>query len=137
MINIYVAAPWAEKEYAKAVADQLKAAGFGIASRWLYFEKDAGNGLEIDEATLCQEALNDIEDVIGCDAFLLLNTQKRGEETSGKAVETGIAIATLKPIVIIGERTNVFHYLNMPRFATVEEAIVWMNSLVAVEASRA
>ena len=105
----------------------MVAAGFSVRARWLDFVKDAGaSGLALEGSTLRQEATNDIEDILFSDALLLLNLQDRGFETSGKAVETGIAIATLKPIIIVGQRTNVFHYLNIPFFPDVDDAIAWL-----------
>ncbi len=47
-----------------------------------------------------------------CDVFILLNTQKRGQETSGKAVEFGYALAMGKRCVVVGETSNIFHLLD-------------------------
>jgi nucleoside 2-deoxyribosyltransferase len=133
MIKIYVAAPWAEKAFkAKEAKEKLEAEGFIVTSRWISFheEKSADqSGLAYDKDVLIREAANDVEDVRDCDIVILLNTQKRGEETSGKAVETGMALAWFKPIIVVGQPTNVFHWL-MPIVDSVEDAIALIREWV-------
>lgn len=133
-VKIYLAAPWKDKELAKAAADKLAEAGYYITSRWHHVHADKpadSSGLEFDPTMLKQEALNDAEDVYAADVFLLLNTQKRGEETSGKAVETGMAMAWGKPVILVGEPTNVFHYLDIHKVSDIEGAIEVINTWVA------
>lgn len=112
-MKVYVAAPWAQKDYAKQVRDQLVAAGIECTSRWVDFkESTPGNGMSEHPNTMIQEAQNDFDDVKRADGLLLLNMQPRGSETSGKAVETGLALAWGKRVVMVGEPTNVFHHLS-------------------------
>lgn len=103
--SIYIAAPWAKKELAGNVRDKVVAAGIEVTSRWIDFPGDSH-----DPMVLREEAYNDWDDVLTADGFLLLNLQKRGEETSGKAVETGIALAVGKPVFMVGDRSNIFQY---------------------------
>ena len=117
MLKIYLAAPWTDKIIAQNAAEKFREAGFEITSQWLTSEDTD------DPEALKAHALRDISDLLSSNMLVLLNTQERGYETSGKAVETGIAIAWLKPIIVVGDPTNVFHYLNIPKVATVEEAI--------------
>ena len=130
--TVYIAAPWAEREYARTVRDQFEAAGIPVLARWLDWTPPEGeeptgtNGLDYSDETLRTEALNDLTDIVKTRIFVLLNTQKRGEETSGKAVEFGVALALAqiqpKGILVVGERTNVFQYL-VEQVDTVEDAI--------------
>lgn len=106
ILNVYIAAAWDEKDYAKEVRAQLDKAGIGCTSSWLDFEGD-----EHDPVVLRREALNDWADVLKGNALVLLNTQKRGEETTGHAIETGIALQAQIPIYMLGEPTTVFHYI--------------------------
>lgn len=115
-MKIFLAAPWAHRELANHAADKLRLAGFAVTSRWLTAE-------ETDEpAELIQQALNDAEDIIASDIVVVLNTQERGKETSGKAVETGIALGIGRPVIIVGARTNIYHYL-VECVLTVEDVI--------------
>jgi len=124
-IKIYIAAPWAEKAYAKEVSKDFRAAGFDVVSRWIDFhEGTSSDGLQLDPVKLQREALNDIEDVMAADILVLLNLQARGTETSGKAVETGMALAMGKDVVMVGGPTNVFHFLDTVRKVdSIEDAI--------------
>lgn len=121
--SCYIAAPWIAKIYAGEVRDKVFAAGINVTSRWIDFPGDSH-----DPVVLKSEAYNDWDDVLAADALFLLNLQKRGEETSGKAVETGIALATGKPIFMVGERSNVFQYCDeVAIFESVDAAIERMS----------
>jgi len=123
-LKVYIAAPWRERKYAQKTAQRFRDAGFEVTSRWLSEHLDKADSVDAAAPEVMRaEALHDIEDVVNADLFVLLNTQARGEETSGKAVETGVAIMTFKGIILVGERTNVFHWLEFPVVGTVEEAI--------------
>ena len=116
-MTIFIAAPWDDKKIAKEAAEKFRAAGIDVTSRWI----DQPDTDDPDE--LHKDALRDIEDIVDSHMLVLINWQSRGHETSGKAVETGIAIALWKPVVVVGLRTNIYHWLNMPVVDTVEEAI--------------
>lgn len=114
---VYLAAPWADRAEAREVRDIITSHGIEVNSRWL----DTHHTTE-EEAThevLSKEALNDVEDVLNCDILMLWNTQK----SEGKAVETGMALIAQKGIILIGDRSNVFHHLSFPQVSTLEEAI--------------
>jgi hypothetical protein len=121
MLRVYVAGPWAERDKAAAVAAQIQARGHEITHDWWNYD----GGEDQSEAFLRKCAYDDIFAVGDCDVLLLLNTQKRGEETSGKAVEMGMAYAWRKRILGVGIRgTNLFQYTDeVEWFPTVEEAI--------------
>lgn len=113
---IYLAAPWKDREYARTVRVQFQAAGVVVNSRWLDFK---GEEDVVKDATMKQEALHDIEDVVAADTVVVLNTSY----SEGKAAETGMALILMKGLVLIGKPSNVFHYLDFPKVETVEEAI--------------
>jgi len=125
MTRLYVAGPWAHKAQVNIEAQKYRDAGYTVDCHWLTLEDDD----EIDfNATEKQSyyralALKDVEEVLHSDAFIIINSKK----SEGKCVELGLAIALIKPVLLIGPRTNIFHTLNIPRFDTVEESIVWME----------
>ena len=117
--SVYICGPWAERPVARSVREKCRAAGLEVTSRWLDFLGDSH-----DPKILLEEALNDCDDVRRADVLLLLNLQKRGEETSGKAVETGMALEQGKTVFMVGAPSNVFHYHpRVRRFELVEDAI--------------
>lgn len=101
-MKIYVAAPWVRKAEARQAAEALLAQGHEITSRWKWL-----HGESEDQAVLAQEAQNDIDDIHEADALVLLNLEK----SEGKAVETGYALASYKPVIVLGGRSNIFHHL--------------------------
>lgn len=121
---VYLAAPWDMKDKAKEARKQFLDAGWTVTSRWIDY---AGTAVAT-ELELRQEAERDIRDIIRSNLLVLLNLQPRGSETSGKAVEMGFALAYGIPIIVVGEWSNVFHFLpEVTMVHTVEEAIKEAN----------
>ena len=107
-MRVYVAAPWDARPAASAYAQELQARGHEITREW--WKEEGTPGYELDEAHFRDVAVWDFVAVKTADVLVLLNSQRRGEETSGKAVETGIALAFGVPVIVVGGWTNVFHY---------------------------
>jgi nucleoside 2-deoxyribosyltransferase len=113
-VKVYVAAPWVCRREARVAAEALEADGFTVVSRWLYLHGDSK-----DAEILAREAQNDVDDLDASDALVLLNLEK----SEGKAVETGLALATGKPVIVVGARSNIFHWLPRVQIVnTVQEA---------------
>lgn len=104
MIRVYIAAPYQTLDTTKALAETLQAAGIEVTSRWL-FE---------DSAEMTDEwARKDLDDVRRADMLLALNLPGwENSGTGGRHVEFGYALALHKPVLLIGKRTHIFHYLN-------------------------
>jgi nucleoside 2-deoxyribosyltransferase len=125
--RIYLAAPWVRRDEARAAGELIEAAGHTITKKW-WEHRD----VPIDQADrhleLEQQAIEDLEGVFRAQVFVLLNLAT----SEGKAVETGLALAYGKPIILVGERSNLFHYLVNPAFRvpTIEEAIVLAGQIV-------
>lgn len=105
-MKIYVAGPWARKDEAARVAQQIEDMGHRITMDWWNHDHPW-------EATaaLRKSAQEDIQAVINADLMVVLNSQT----SEGKAVEQGIAIMQGMPIMIVGDRTttkNIFHHLD-------------------------
>ena len=122
MIKVYVAGPWQDRPAVRVVADRLREVGYGVECRWLDHDEIAEDDPKRDDY-LREQALHDIQDLLSADAMVYVNSRK----SEGKATELGIAIATLKPIIIVGDRSNnIFLNLNIPAFPNVDEAIHYM-----------
>jgi hypothetical protein len=101
--SVYITAPFPERDYAIEVMTALEQAGIVVTSRWLKAP---------DELT-DEHARKDLDDVAACDVLVVLNPvgwEERG--TGGRHVELGYALFAHKPIVLVGPRTNIFHYLS-------------------------
>ena len=122
MIKVYVAGPWQDRPAVRVVADRLREVGYGVECRWLDHDEIAEDDPKRDDY-LREQALHDIQDLLSADAMVYVNSRK----SEGKATELGMAIATLKPIIIVGDRrNNIFLNLNIPAFPNIDEAIHYM-----------
>ena len=128
-MKVYLAGPWIKGGDVLEASKQFEAAGIEITSRWL--ERVKGNTDPAYDYTkdplytapdAKEEATKDMEDVFNADMVVVINSAK----SEGKAVETGLALAWGIPIVVVGDRTNIFHYFDAPItevVGTVAEAI--------------
>lgn len=122
-MNIYIAAPWADRALMPDIATRIESAGYKITHKWWETE-DTPEGFPGTAATLRQQAINDVNGVKNADLVLVMNTAK----SEGKSLEQGVAICENKPIVIVGKRgefsKNVFHYLDNYQWVdTVDDAV--------------
>src|SRR5688572_142606 len=99
--SFYVAGPWADRENVRKITAKLQDAGYNITSRWLEVE-DVPEDDPRREEYLKQQAIHDLEDLIRADALFYVNSMK----SEGKATELGVALATMKPIIVVGDRSN-------------------------------
>lgn len=122
-MQLYLAAPWIDRELMPAIATKFETAGHTITHKWWESE-----GAPFDERrfqVLQLHAIKDYQGVIDADKLVLLNTAM----SEGKSVEIGIALASGLDVIGIGKAgefgNNVFHFL--PEFTwvdSVEDAIV-------------
>lgn len=126
-MRVYVACPWKHKHAAVATAQLLRAEGHEVTSRWHDIASNSvdSSGHDAPFEVCKQEAYNDITDVMLADIVLVLNI----ERSEGKAVEQGIAIARGIPILLVGTRSNVFHYVDsVTVVSTYAEALTRLKS---------
>lgn len=104
--QVYIAAPFPLKLQAERMRLLFLAAGAEVCSHWI---------TEPPEAQEChEEALHDLLDIEGADAFVVLNPRAWWEKgTGGRHVELGYALHDpAKHIVLVGAPSNVFHRLH-------------------------
>lgn len=100
---VYIAAPYPEREAAIQVMNQLEEAGFRVTSTWL----------KGDDELADKYARLDLEDIRRSQIVVALNPRHfHNSGTGGRHVEFGYALALNRPIVLVGERSNIFHYLS-------------------------
>lgn len=112
---IYIAAPYPLKDEALLLRRSLLVAGHPVVSRWLD-EQDENSART---ARLC------LDDVDAAAIVVALNPpQWANSGTGGRHVELGYALAKGKRVVVIGARTNVFHFhLDIEHADTVAAAL--------------
>lgn len=105
-MKIYIAAPYPCRDEAIAVMRHLESQGHYVTSRWLKAPDELAD----------EHARKDLVDVAEADLLLAINPAAFEDAgTGGRHVELGYAIAFDKQIVLVGRRSNIFHYLDFVR----------------------
>lgn len=115
VLSVYLAAPYGAREMIRAYADELRGQGIRVTSSWLDEQHDINPGTQgaavaLSDQQVDQHAQTDIREVRGSDLLVLFTAAAVGVEGGGgRHVETGIALALGKPVVVVGAPENVFH----------------------------
>lgn len=129
-MKVYLAAPWVDKQQAQEVADILVRQGHCITTRW-WEHRDVpgyrtGNETRDEMAELAEQAQLDLDGVLSADVFVLMNSTV----SEGKAVETGVAICSGVPVIILGKRSNLFHYCDMVELVDdIDQLLMCLDSM--------
>lgn len=102
-VHVYIAAPYPCRNEAIGIMAHLEANGCAVTSTWLRQPDQMAD----------EFAKLDLADVARADVLLAFNP--RGWEqkgTGGRHVELGYALALGIPVVLLGERSNIFHFLD-------------------------
>ncbi|HOW70460.1 MAG TPA: hypothetical protein PKY77_07660 [Phycisphaerae bacterium] len=99
------------QELASKLRDLILGRGHECTARWIVEDTrfHAGHGAYSDEER-ARLALMDAEDVAAADVLVLIAEEEGRTVPGGKHVETGMALAAGRPVVVWGRRENVFHW---------------------------
>lgn len=123
-MRVYVAGPWRRRTEVAQAAEQIHAAGHIITHPWWEHEDVPLDwGLhEKYRRELATQARKDFQAVEGAEVVVVMNL----EQSEGKAVEQGIALALEIPIIVVGAPVlNIFQYLFV-QVDTLEDALARM-----------
>lgn len=116
-MKAYIAAPWDSKEAARRIRDHLHDLGVGCTATWF----DDGEEYHDDPAKARSEAERDLEELTDAD-FVIAYLPEDNTSRGGMDFELGFAYQYRYPIVLIGRRRNVFHYLlDMRHFESIKD----------------
>jgi nucleoside 2-deoxyribosyltransferase len=130
-VAVYLAGPWANRDSVRIARERFRSVGIQVNSQWLDVPiiEGAGNDAASQASAgynMADEAHRDLDDIDHSDLMVVMNLSK----SEGKAVETGIALAKEMQVIVVGERSNVFHYLpQVIVVETVEEAIAKIREI--------
>lgn len=131
MSRIYLAARYSRREELCGYADQLRAAGHVVTSRWIngnHQVDDRGLSVEAHRSERERFAMEDFEDVCTANVIINFTEQPRSSNSrGGRHVELGIALGLGMRCIVVGPRENVFHCL--PSVAVYE---TWESALAAL-----
>lgn len=130
MPRVYIAAPAPLIDHARALRNVLVAAGDQVTARWL----------DVPFEDTPAAARMDLDDIDAADLLIALNPEPwRQKGTGGRHVELGYALARGKQVLLVGARTNVFHYDARVTFLPMSPATLtwWCYQRAAVAPSPA
>lgn len=114
-LAVYLAAPYGARETVADYAKELERVSMRCTSSWLQETHDIkpgtqGAATELDDATVSGHAVKDFMDVKRSDVLVLFTSTYIGVDGGGgRHIETGFALALLKPVIVVGSPENVFH----------------------------
>lgn len=96
---------------AAELRDLLLRHGHECTARWIVEDTKfhAGHQAYTDEERRDLSVI-DAEDVASSDALVLISEEEGRTVPGGKHVETGLAIAAGRPVIVVGRRENIFHW---------------------------
>jgi len=112
-MQVYIAGQYARKLEFREYAAQCRQQGITVGARWLDESEAPTIGLnDNSDEKLAHYGQRDYQDIQDCDIFVFFaepntNQPPRG----GRHVEFGMAVQLRRPIVVIGQPENIFHYL--------------------------
>jgi hypothetical protein len=109
MNKVFLSSAYQDKPRMKSLAELLRRQGLTVVSSWV---DSPGVDYSLDPAVNIRWAVQDEQDLMDCDTYIQFDDENvRGKGQGGRYVELGIARATEKRILIVGEPVHVFHYL--------------------------
>lgn len=111
-MNVYLAAPFSQKDQINIYAAELRAGGIEVTSSWL----NEPHPPTVQMPDLTHEdhqkyAIQDIKDVRAAEIMVLFTDPTKSIVRAGRHVEFGIAIERQMPILVVGlEHENIFHH---------------------------
>lgn len=132
-MKVYIAARFSRRPEANDLAQELKALGHTITSRWVKPDANhllpTGLSAQAADGERRRFALEDLEDVADCDWCVSLMEEPRSNSRGGRHVEFGIAVGMGKKLSIIGPRETVFHHLpTVEHFENAESFISFYSA---------
>ncbi len=134
-MKIYLASRYSRREELLKYAQDLKAFGIEVTSRWINGNHQidyAGLSAEAKAAELQRFAEEDWEDLMAADCCVSFTEEPRSSNSrGGRHVEFGAALARGKQCVVIGPRENVFHCLTSVQiFPSWDDAFPYISLMV-------
>lgn len=128
MTTAYLAARYSRREELCRYRADLADRGVKVPARWLngnHQIDDQGLSAEAGREARERFATEDLDDVLTADLLIAFTEPPRSSNSrGGRHVEFGVAIGRGMPVIVVGERENVFHCLpDVTVYATWEEAL--------------
>ena len=109
-MKVYLAARWEQGPLMRQWRAALEIRGHTVTARWLDVQASGLRAIEGDEI-MRENALHDFQDIKDCDLMIVYSPRSGfGSGRGGRHAELGIALGMGKPVVLVGEHENIFHW---------------------------
>lgn len=129
-MRIYIAAPSEMQDEVKELRSYIEQNDFfKVKSSWidLDFPSEVAKGFAVMQG----HAELDLVEIEKCNLLIAVNPEEyRHKGTGGRHVELGWALAKKKPSIILGVRSNVFHYHGLIRVCASQQALMMELDLI-------
>ncbi len=113
-MSVYLANQFSKIEETRQYAKELRELGVVVTSRWLEEPSDPNHSLKDHSVFQHKEAaIKDRDDLLLAEDFVVFTVDPDAlTRRGGRHVETGIALAKGKRVIVCGPHENIFHYLD-------------------------
>lgn len=119
-MKVYLAARYSRHREMQEYAAELCALGYIVTARWILGDHELRSDGQSDrDDWMMRWAVEDWDDLTDADLVVSFTEGPgpvAGRARGGRHTEFGAALALCKPVVIIGHRENVFHFLPIVEF---------------------
>jgi nucleoside 2-deoxyribosyltransferase len=131
-MRVYLAAAYSRKNEVRKCATQAEKCGIHVGAEWL--KEEASPDSKLHDTTpdkLAKYAQQDWWDIGACDVFIFwAEPEDKPLPRGGRHFEMGVAVSLGKPVIVIGEPENIFHYLpgiNIEFFSNWNSALTYLT----------
>jgi len=135
-MKVYLAARFSRKPEMQLKAQVLREEGIEVSSNWL--DEIAGPNATLSDFPdeyFVMAAQTDLTDIDGSDALLFFSEDPLEPHVrGGRHVEYGYALAKGIPIIVIGPKENIFHFIDRVLVVkTFADAVGVLKQLAEIE----
>lgn len=135
-LRVYFASQSVTKDILREEKRYLESQGYVVQARWL--DSPANDWRTMPKAEIQMWIDMDLADVRDADALVFWSMpHQHGWGAGGRHVEYGYALALNKPIVIVGQRENLFHHHSFTDLVPDAKSLPWALAKIQAALKRA
>lgn len=134
--SVYLAARFSKQPEMRKIRDLFLQEKINVTSTWL--DQHPNGDLGDDPVTDTRNAIRDLVDVRVADGLVFFSEAQLARR-GGRHVEFGYALALGKPIYVVGNKENIFHYTpGIKHYQTVQEVVqeITLSNLLIEEMAK-
>jgi nucleoside 2-deoxyribosyltransferase len=125
-MRVYLSARFERQNEMQRYSEQLRTEGIEVVSAWHELDSPSSDGFSgIARERRAWLAMMDVQQLVGSNVLVSFSDADSLDPRGGKHVETGIALALGKRLLLVGSAENIFHSLpDVEQFPSWSECFV-------------